>query len=240
MDNTSGEHVPAILKVGDEGWMGQVVDYLRRDLLAILPTKRWYMFAAAASSPSGAEAIFASKNRPVTKSLLLVAPDVDYVLRTFELSEAAELLAASLWPGDFAMRLTYRQEASIASVAAGAPVALVTVANDCLGLVSRSMAEPLIATSVNRSGLPQDGGTRPSVTLDEVEQHVSADASVGVIVDGGTCPLGNALTVMDFSDLGDPFLWRPGTLDAEVVRSLLGTLDVSRAISDAPPSRADR
>jgi L-threonylcarbamoyladenylate synthase len=198
--------------------------------IIIVPTTRWYMFVARADGSVSAETIFSLKRRPPDKSLLLVGPSTTWVESTFILTHAAHRLAQSFWPGDLSMRLRW-QVATAGIAAVGVPVGLVSVVSGLMGELASELGVPLVSTSVNFSGTPAEGGTRPAFAFEHVlnmlagHQYASA---VTIAVNGGVCPLVEATAIVDCSRPDLPVLERPGAIHTEAMRYVVPELDVGR------------
>jgi L-threonylcarbamoyladenylate synthase len=188
--------------------------------LVIVPTSRWYMICCDASNTGACDRIFAAKQRPADKSLLLVAPSTDAVRQRFHLSADAKLVTDALWPGDLALLLPWRDPAEgTRHSAVGTPEALVTSAPGSLGALAQRVSRPLAATSANISGVT---GSGPSISLDEVERFLAqSHADVPVVVDGGICPVGNHLTILRCAD-DRTELVREGVVHRRAVSAALG------------------
>ncbi|MGI5147216.1 L-threonylcarbamoyladenylate synthase [Plantactinospora sp. CA-294935] len=167
--------------------------------LVIMPTSRWYMICCDAGDADACARIFAAKQRPIAKSMVLVAPSMDAVRQHFRLTAEAELLADALWPGDMALLLPWR-DASDGSryCMVGTPWALVTYAPGLLGELAARASCLIAATTANLSVMDAPG---PSINLAEVREFIAkSGAGVSVAVDGGICPTANHLTIVRCAD----------------------------------------
>lgn len=175
------------------------VQALEAGNLVIVPTDRWYMICCDAGNADACAQIFAAKQRPVDKSLLLVLPKLEIADQLFRLNEQAKLLTTAFWPGDLALRAPWTDPANGSRYAAvGAPEALVTYAPGVLGELARRATCLVAATSANFSGT---SGPGPSVSLAEVQDFVAlSDAKIPVAIDGGVCPIANHLTIVRCHD----------------------------------------
>lgn len=187
--------------------------------LVIVPTSRWYMICCDAGNADACARIFAAKQRPADKSLLLVARSMDAVRELFSVSGDAELLARAFWPGDLALLLPWRDAADGARHSAvGVPEGLVTIAPGVLGEFAKLASCSVAATSANISGTT---GCGPSITLAEVRDFVTdTEVEVPVVVDGGICPTANHLTVVRCASSRTELV-REGTLHTRAVSAAL-------------------
>jgi hypothetical protein len=80
-------------------------------------------------------------------------------------------------------------------------VCLAAVLGGFLGALASRHGAPLATTSVNFSGHPENGGTQPAFAMAQVADFLVHDVRrlVRVVIDGGVCPLVDALTVVDCS-----------------------------------------
>lgn len=189
--------------------------------LVVVPTKRWYMLCCNAANADACARIFATKQRPVDKSLLLVAPSTDVVRQLLHVTKEAELLATAFWPGDLALLLPWRDVADGERYqAVGTPDALVTCAPGILGELATRTATLIAATSANLSG---PDGPGPSVSLKEVLDFVAtAKADIPIVIDDGVCPIVNHLTIVRCTTDGAELV-REGVIHARAVAAVLGS-----------------
>nr|WSX78548.1 Sua5/YciO/YrdC/YwlC family protein [Streptomyces sp. NBC_00899] len=166
--------------------------------LVIVPTRRWYMICADATNEAACRSIFEAKQRPLTKSLVLVSPSADHCERHFVVHHEAQKLMEAFWPGDLALLLPWRDEQTSARyTAVGAP-ALVTRSSDALGKLAEAAAVPVAATTVNVSGDAHVDAPGPSITIDEVQSFLKlTEVPVSVVLDGGVCPAADHLAIVD-------------------------------------------
>lgn len=200
----------------------------------VVPTTRWYMFAARADIASTAPSIFRLKRRSPDKSLLLIAPSYNWATDAFVFSPSAHQLADAFWPGDLSLRLRWRASAKDFP-AVGVPIGLVGVTSGILGELAAELAAPLISTSVNYSGAPAEGGTGPRFAFEQVLEMLNASedaTSVAIAVDGGICSLVEATTIVDCAAADRAVLERPGTVHIDALRYVVPDLDVSRMRRD--------
>lgn len=186
-----------------------------------LPTRRWYMLCADSGDEAACRALFVAKGRPAAKPLALVMPSNAAVAARFVLSPAAGRLATRLWPGDLALLLPWRRaEDAERHPWLGSGTAMVTRDPWLLGGLAARTRNPPATTVVSRS----DGRTpaerapalAPAAVLAFVEAH---GAPVELLVDGGLCPLGVGLTVVDCS--AEPTVVRAGAVHPRAVETAL-------------------
>ena len=190
--------------------------------LVAFPTETVYGLGANALDDEAVKRIFEVKGRPQDNPLishLASADDIAKYAYTAENSYFAKL--APLFPAPLTVVL--RKLPLISNVVtAGLPNAGFRVPEN---LVARKFIElagvPIAAPSANISG-------RPSPTKAE---HVIEDlfGKVDVIIDGGPCNVGVESTIVTLAT-DPPVLLRPGAVTLETLSSLLGQVQISRAI----------
>ena len=197
-------------------------EVVRNGGLVAFPTETVYGLGANALDDEAVRRIFEVKGRPQDNPLishLACAEDI------FEYSYADENKYFSKIAGLFPSPLTVilRKKTEIPSiVTAGLPNAGFRVPEN---LVAQKFIElsgvPIAAPSANLSG-------KPSPTKAE---HVIEDlfGKVEVIIDGGPCNVGVESTIVTLAT-DPPVLLRPGAVTLETLSSLLGQVQISRAI----------
>jgi L-threonylcarbamoyladenylate synthase len=190
--------------------------------LVVVPTERWYMICADATNPAACESIFDGKQRPRTKSLVLVTPSLEECAKQFVVHPEAQQLAEAFWPGDLAMLLPWRSaDAGAQHPAVGSP-ALSTNAPGPLGALAAAARTPVAATTVNISGDAAVDAPGPAITVGEVREFLAmSGVKATVILDGGVSPTANHLTIVDCST---PVarLVRAGLVHERAISAVLG------------------
>ncbi|MET8557097.1 Sua5/YciO/YrdC/YwlC family protein [Streptomyces sp. NPDC004959] len=193
---------------------------LRTGRLVAMPTPRWYMLCARATDFLATRAIFHVKQRPETKPLLLLLDSTTRGDALFDLSDDARLLMEHLWPGDLALRLPWKPGAEpIAAV--GSP-ALVGCPDGILGRLFSTVGEPLAAAVCSISTPAAGVADHPALTVAQVAAFDRrAKAGIAAVVDGGICPHGRHLTVVDCPVDAAARVHREGTVHARAVEAAL-------------------
>ena len=197
-------------------------DLIRRGEVVGMPTETVYGLAANALNGEAVAKIFRAKGRPQDNPLIVHIADFDQI---YDLCPAvppqAKLLADAFWPGPLTM-IVPKGDCIPDEVSCG----LDTVG---IRLPSHPMARalihesgvPLAAPSANTSG-------RPSTTTAAHVMH-DMDGKIAAVLDGGACGVGVESTVITLA-LERPRLLRPGGITLEQLRSVLGEVDVDRAL----------
>lgn len=187
-----------------------------------IPTETVYGLAANALNGAAVAKIFTAKGRPQDNPLIVHIADFEQI---FDLCPAvpasAKLLADAFWPGPLTMIVPKGSiipiEVSAGLNTVGVRLPAHPVARDLI----RTAGVPLAAPSANTSG-------RPSTTTAE---HVlrDMDGKIAAILDGGACGVGVESTVISL--VGEkPRLLRPGGVTLEQLETVLGEVEVDRAL----------
>jgi L-threonylcarbamoyladenylate synthase len=192
--------------------------------LVAFPTETVYGLGGDALSPAAVARIFAAKGRPAEDPLIVhLAELADLPRVTAELSAAAALLAARLWPGPLTLILP-RGPAVPHSVTAGCETVAVRLpAHPVARALIAAAGTPIAAPSANRFG-----HTSPTSAA-----HVLADLDgrIDLVLDGGPATIGVESTVLDLSG-PLPTLLRPGGVSLEELRELLGEVALGGRAAD--------
>ncbi|MGX1266862.1 L-threonylcarbamoyladenylate synthase [Streptomyces phaeoluteigriseus] len=192
-----------------------------------VPTPRWYMLAARAADPAATAAILRIKQRPERKPLLLLLDSLPAAQARFLLSTDACALARHLWPGELALRLPWRADAARLP-AIGAP-ALVGCPEGILGQLLRLTGEPLSGAACSISTPAATADDHPALTANHVASfNAQTGGQITAVVDGGICPQGQHMTIVDCPHGQPARLHREGTVHPRAVAAALteGALDV--------------
>jgi len=187
--------------------------------IIVLPTRRWYMLCTDSTDERACAQLFVGKGRPSGKPLALVAGSNADVEARFRLSPAARRLAAAFWPGDLGLRLPWAvSEAGRWWL--GMDGALVTRDPWLVGELAARTRNPPATTVVSRSTAADAADREPALTLAEVEQFVDRTSlPVRIVIDGGVCPIGRGLSVVDC--MSEPRVVREGAVHAKALGAVL-------------------
>ena len=129
-------------------------------------------------------------------------------IKSGEMAQKAERLMKKYWPG--ALTLIFQKKPGIqdAVTAGGETIGIRMPDMELTRELIRAAGKPLAAPSANTSG------KRSSVSAREVLEDL--DGKIDMVIDGGTCPVGVASTVVDMT--GDtPVILREGVITAEMI-----------------------
>src|SRR5262245_46485108 len=182
--------------------------------LVAFPTETVYGLGADAKDGIAVARLYDAKGRPAFNPLIAHVPDLAAARDLARFDEAAERLAAALWPGPLTLVLPKADGCSVADLATAGLDSIAVrvpghrVARDILAALGR----PVVAPSANRSG-----HVSPTTA-----QHVLADlrGRIDLIVDGGATSVGVESTIV--SCLGEPALLRPGGVPRTTIERALG------------------
>lgn len=168
---------------------------LRGGGIVAFPTDTVYGIGVAPGTPQGIERLFAAKDRPPDKAIVLLIADPDAVTGIATWTRAGEVLARAFWPGGLTIVLPRARDARVRLALSHGDEPPTSV-----GLrvpdhpAPRFLAAGLGAlptTSANRSGLPE------AATAAAIQEQLGN--SLALILDAGPAPGGPPSTVADAS-----------------------------------------
>ncbi len=197
-------------------------DIIRSGGLVAFPTETVYGLGGDALQPESSRKIYAAKGRPSDNPLIVHVADMESVSEIVTaVPDEAKKLADAFWPGPLTMimnkndRVPYETTGGLDTVAIRMPNNRIA-----LELIRRSGGF-IAAPSANTSG-------RPSPTL---ARYCVEDLSgkIEMIIDGGQVGIGLESTIVDLT--GErPMVLRPGYITVEMLRDVLGEVDIDRTI----------
>jgi L-threonylcarbamoyladenylate synthase len=223
--------VTARLVPDDEAGRATAVAALRAGRIVAMPTDTVYGIGVALGAPDGLARLFAAKDRPLDKAIVLLVGDVEQAAAVGVLTPAARLLAERYWPGGLTLVLAQLPEAGLPAVlTAGARTIGVRLPDhDCPRALARELG-PLPVTSANLSGWPD--------ARDATEVLAQLAGRVDLVLDGGPARAGVPSTVVDCSG-PEPRVLRAGPIPASELETALERAGFapSRALGDVPGQR---
>ena len=200
----------------------RAAEVLRRGGLCGIPTETVYGLAANALDGEAVKKIFAAKGRPQDNPLIVhIASIEELPALVREIPPQAKALAEAFWPGPLTMVLP-KADCIPDAVSCGlSTVAIRMPSHPIANAIIRTAGIPLAAPSANTSG-------KPSPTTAEHVLH-DMDGKIDMIVDGGACSVGVESTVVTLCT-DRPRLLRPGGVTLEMLRDVLGCVDVDKAV----------
>lgn len=195
---------------------------LRAGEVVGIPTETVYGLAADALNPQAVKRIFEAKGRPQDNPLIVHIADFDQIYDLCpSVPPQAKQLAEAFWPGPMTM-IVPKGDCIPDEVSCGLDTVGIRLPSHPMArALIRESGVPLAAPSANTSG-------RPSTTT---AAHVmrDMDGKIAAVLDGGACGVGVESTVITLA-LERPRLLRPGGITLEQLRSVLGEVDVDRAL----------
>ena len=196
---------------------------LQQGELVAIPTETVYGLAANALNPEAVAKIFEAKGRPQDNPLIVHILSLEDAVPLVKKNPAqAHALAEKFWPGPLTIVLEKTDMVPDIVSAGLSTVALRSPSHPAARELLRACGFPLAAPSANRSGAPS-----PTKA-----QHVLDDLPNIAVLDGGACDVGVESTVITLAT-PTPMLLRPGGISLEDLRSVLGTVGISAAITQA-------
>lgn len=202
--------------------LNEIGAILRGGGIVGIPTETVYGLAANAFDGSAVAKIFKAKGRPQDNPLIVHISDISQLDSVVSFApESALKLAEKFWPGPLSIimpkgdRIPDEVSCGLDTVAVRMP------SHTAARAIISAAGVPLAAPSANLSGSPS-----PTTA-----QHVIDDmwGRADAIVDGGMCDVGVESTVVSL--VGDvPRLLRPGGISLEQLESVLGEVEVDRAV----------
>ena len=208
----------------DEQQIQTAADILKNGGVVGIPTETVYGLAADALNGAAVAKIFQAKGRPMDNPLIVHIADFADIGRfrlVREVPESAKALAKAFWPGPLTM-IMKRTDAVPPEVSAGLDtVAIRFPAHPVAQAIIRAADTPLAAPSANLSGSPSPTTAR----------HVlnDMDGKIDAVLDGGASEVGVESTVITLAE-GVPRVLRPGGVTVEMLREVLGAVEVDDAV----------
>lgn len=192
------------------------------DDVVVVPTETVYGLAASIYKPRAIEKVFRLKRRPSDNPLIVHVSSGQMLEQIVEgpIPDEYRRLMDRFWPGPLTLLFKSRECVSC-GVRAGLDTVAVRMPNNrCLLEIIERLGEPVAAPSANVSG-------RPSPTAIE---HVVEDFGdeLGLVIDGGACPVGVESTVVQLVD-GKLQVLRPGGISVADIRDVVSCEVVVRS-----------
>lgn len=172
--------------------LSPAVDIIKMGGLVAVPTETVYGLACNGLDAEAVEKVYAVKGRPAVKALSLLVAGADALdAYCADVPPGAYALAEKFWPGPLTIVLKSKGKEPAVVRAGGENVALRCPDHPLTMELLRRCGLPLAAPSANLSGAP------PARSAAEV--FSCFDGRIDAVLDGGTCELGEASTVLDMS-----------------------------------------
>ena len=210
----------------DDAGRVEAIEALRRGRLVALPTDTVYGLAVALDADDGLGRLFAAKDRPLDRAIVLLLADHRQAETVGVLDPAAHVLAAAFWPGGLTLVVPQRPDAALPVELTGgaATIGLRLPAHGAPQAIARALG-PLPVTSANRSGDP------PATDAAEVLAGLGRSPELDLVLDGGRVPGGVASTVVDCAG-GPARILRPGAIPTAVLAAVLDDAEIEHRLRD--------
>ena len=182
-----------------------------RGAIGVFPTETFYGLGGNALDQSAVERVFACKQRPVEKSLLILIKK-DWVLDFAVVEGKAENLIDKFWPGALTIVLPAKNNLPDFLRGPGNTIAVRHSPSKSVDELLGILDKPLIGTSANLSGQPS------CQTVDETYKQLGH--SVDFWLDGGLTKGGLPSTLVDASE-PDFRIVREGAVPSETIQPFL-------------------
>jgi L-threonylcarbamoyladenylate synthase len=214
----------ARLAPDDADGRAEAVGVLRAGGLVAMPTDTVYGVGVAMSAEDGLKRLFAAKDRPFDRAIVLLVADLEQAGSVGVLSPAARALASRFWPGGLTLVLAQVPGAGLPTdLTAGLSTIGVRVPDhESPRELARALG-PLPVTSANISGQPAPG--------DAEGVMAQLGALIDLILDGGPTRGGVPSTVVDCSgDLAR--ILRVGAIDEAAIAAVLQEAGLAHALAE--------
>jgi L-threonylcarbamoyladenylate synthase len=176
------------------------------------PTDTLYGLAVDPRSDEAVERLFALKGRLEGHAVPIIAADAAQAADAAVFTDAAQRVAAALWPGPLALVLDARERLSAGILATDGSVAVRVPAHPVARALAEAFGFCITATSANLTG------EEPTASVRMVS--ASLGKIVDLVLDGGDSPGGPPSTIVDLRGVA-PRLVRGGAVPWDrVLRSI--------------------
>ncbi len=195
---------------------------IKKGEIAVFPTETVYGLGANALDGDAVKKIFEAKGRPGDNPLIVHITEInEWRPLVRELPEKAIRLAEKYWPGPLTMILPKSDIIPTETSGGLDTVGVRCPSHPIARAFIKAAGVPIAAPSANISGFPS-----PTAF-----QYVYDDmfGRVPVLIDGGDCDFGIESTVITLAT-PTPRLLRPGAITLEMLKEVLGDVDVDEAV----------
>ncbi len=179
--------------------------------VGVFPTETFYGLGGNAMDKAAVERVFASKKRPVEKSLLILIRR-DWLLDFAVVTGKVDSLLDEFWPGALTVVLPANKNLPNFLRGPGNTIAVRHSPSKFVDELLGILKKPLIGTSANLSGLPS------CQTVDEVYKQLCPSANFWL--DGGMTKGGLPSTMLDATEQNFRII-REGAIPSETIQPFL-------------------
>ena len=187
---------------------------IRRGGLVIFPTETVYGIGCNALDVQAVKNLYAVKNRPADKPLLLHLHSIEQAETLALLDDASRRLLEQFTPGPLSVIVRKKETVPAEVTSGGDTVGLRFPSNPFFLALAREAGVPIAATSANRSGSVSAKDGSSAAFTDEAD----------VIVDGGVCTYSVESTIVSL--VGEtPEILREGAISQKQLAEVLTICD---------------
>lgn len=206
------------ITAADENGLNEAAALLRSGAVVAFPTETVYGLGADIYNETACKNIFAVKNRPADKPLIVHISKKE-LIKTFaeNISRKAEKLIDKFMPGP--LTLVLRKSTKINNtISGGTDTVGIRMPNSEAALMFIEKCGSAIAgTSANLSALPAPCSAREVLTVGHL------DGRIPLVLDGGDCTVGISSTVIDMTK-EPPMILRQGAVSKEKIETVIGKI----------------
>lgn len=205
---------------------------LKRGGLVAFPTETVYGLGGDGLNENSSAKIYEAKGRPSDNPLIVHIADMEALPELVKkIPEEAYALAKKYWPGPLTMIFQKSDAVPYATTGGLDTVAVRMPSHKTARALIRAAGGYVAAPSANRSGRPS-----PTVAKYVIED---LDGRVDMIIDGGEVNIGLESTIIDLTG-EQPVILRPGYITEEMLRAVIGQVDIDRTLLDANAKEAPK
>ena len=170
----------------------QAAAILRGGGLIAFPTETYYGLGVDPFNEASLKRLFAVKNRPSVKPVLVLVPSRNDIARMSNaVPGVAEQLMDRFWPGPLTMVFPARSELSVMLTGNTGTIGIRISSNPVAQALQKVFGGPVTATSANRSG--------GNAAVTEAEVRENFGGTIDMVLSGGRTPGGKPSTIIGFS-----------------------------------------
>lgn len=193
----------------------QAAQILREGGLIAFPTETYYGLAVDPFQESALQRLFAVKNRPTVKPVLVLVPSRDHIEKLVEsIPPRGEQLMDKYWPGPLTLVIPARKELSKMLTGATGTIGLRISPHPVAADLLEAYGGPLTATSANRSG--------GKAAVNEAEVRQIFGDEIDLILPGGQTPGLQPSTLVRVTEHGFDCL-REGQIPCSEIQTFLAS-----------------
>ena len=180
------------MRAADAAAVDLAARIIRQGGVVVFPTSGLYGLGADAFNPDAVARVFAIKERPAGKAVLILVRETgDLGTLVAEVSPAAHRLVDHFWPGR--VTLVFKASARVSTLLTGGTgkIGIRVVKHPVAVALLDGVGGPITATSANRTGFPA------CADIADLDPHVAAESDL--VLDGGPLAGGSGSTVVDVS-----------------------------------------